>query len=280
MEASGSTVNDIVWEFFGESVWDSLCKDNGAKLKSYRGIFFYIRELDFATEFGVLPGYLTEICGVAFSGRTQLCVKLCINVCIPAALHGLDGESLYIDSRQKFHPRMIEHLVASTNTVMKKQFVRINFKLTAEEVRRRMHYMDIISEKEFLTMLGTLKDYLKQHPRIRLVVIDSLIAFFHNYAGRSIQRVKHLLEILFRLDAIAAECDVAMVIVNDMTTKIAPDGRSSKVIPALGTYFANKIPFILQLSPTLNGKYMALLQKNYKNSGKSICYDFCRPNEN
>nr|CAD7403696.1 unnamed protein product [Timema cristinae] len=45
---------------------------------------------------------LTELCGAPGSGKTQLCLQLCAAVQIPRACGGLEGQALYIDTRNGF----------------------------------------------------------------------------------------------------------------------------------------------------------------------------------
>ncbi|XP_055712426.1 DNA repair protein RAD51 homolog 3 [Phlebotomus papatasi] len=261
---------DIFRDFFQQSLWDMY---QDPYHRGSRGILHYIKELDFATIHGIQTGYLTEICGLFGSGRTAMCVKLCISVCVPPSLHGLDGESVYIDSRRLFNPNLVRNLVMSTNQAMKEQFARIGFRMNYEDVMKRIHYMKNNTHEELIGQIEFLKGFLETHPRVRLLVLDSLIMPFHGYQGKSYQRVCVIMDVLFRLEDLAVKYDLAVVIVNDMTTRILPGG-SSKVIPALGTYFRHKISYMLLLTELPDRKYAAELRKNFKNAGKIVTFSY------
>lgn len=265
-----SSNDTFVSEYSQVSLWGIV---NKAK-STNNDILTFIRNLDVAIGMGIPLGFLTEICGMPFSGRTKLCVKLCISVTIPESLFGHDGESLYMNCRKKFQYSLITELVGATNDYMKERFERQNFTLTADEVCNRIHYVYIDGEKKFQECLDSMKDYLQEHPKIRLVVVDSLVAIFYGNTEHSLQRVVTLHRVITQLADVAFECNVAIVIVNDMTTKIYNNGQSSKIIPALGAYFAYKISRIIQLSPTIDGKYSALLKRGYKKTGQIINFDF------
>ncbi|XP_059611102.1 DNA repair protein RAD51 homolog 3-like [Phlebotomus argentipes] len=267
MDSSGGQDNPFK-DYFRSTVWDLTSAE------AYHGILFFNRDLDFATQFGVIPGSLTEVCGINNSGRTCLCVKLCVSVCVPSFLWGVDGESIYLDSRQMFHPRLVERLVTSTNSAMKDQFEKKNFALSTDDVLSRIHYVRIITVEEFVAKVEFLKEYLKIHPRVRLIVVDSIAMLFHTFSGSSIQRVKKIMETLMSLDNLAAVFNIAVVIVNDMTTRVSPCGTTSRVIPALGVYFYHKISYRIVLSRTPNGKFAAELKKNFKNANKTFSFNF------
>lgn len=47
-------------------------------------------------------GEVVEICGLAGTGKTQICFQLCLNVQIPRAFGGTEGEALFVDTHGDF----------------------------------------------------------------------------------------------------------------------------------------------------------------------------------
>ena len=54
-------------------------------------------------------GEVIEVCGLASTGKTQICFQLCLNVQVPKAFGGVEGEALYVDTHGDFsYDRMQE----------------------------------------------------------------------------------------------------------------------------------------------------------------------------
>ena len=51
---------------------------------------------------GIPLGKITEICGVAGVGKTQICMQMCVNVQIPEKYGGLGGKAIYVDTEGSF----------------------------------------------------------------------------------------------------------------------------------------------------------------------------------
>ena len=49
---------------------------------------------------GIVPGNVTEISGVAGSGKTQFCLQLCLQTQLPVEMGGLNGFAIYISTEQ------------------------------------------------------------------------------------------------------------------------------------------------------------------------------------
>ena len=59
-------------------------------------------------------GKITEVCGAAGLGKTQLCMQLCVNVQIPETLNGLGGKAIYIDTEGSFTSNRIIEIADAT----------------------------------------------------------------------------------------------------------------------------------------------------------------------
>lgn len=85
---------------------------------------------------------------------------------------------------------------------------------------------------ELLAELHLLPDFLSQHPKIRLLVIDSVAFPFRLLFDELSQRTHLLNGVGQQLITMAINHNIAVVITNQMTTRIR-DGQSH-IVPALG----------------------------------------------
>ncbi|GAQ78819.1 hypothetical protein KFL_000190370 [Klebsormidium nitens] len=190
---------------------------------------------------GISPQEVTEICGVPGVGKTQLGIQLAISVQRPEELGGLAGEAVYIDTEGSFMvERVLEmadawladvrrealsaqepHLEASTSG------------LSAETVLSSIHYYRAYDYTEQLAVVNVLPQLLKQHPKIRLLIIDSVTFHFRQDFDDMALRTRVLNGMSQKLMLLAEKHDVAVVLVNQVTTKVVGQNQS-KLVPALG----------------------------------------------
>lgn len=72
-------------------------------------------------------GKITEICGAAGVGKTQLCMQLCINIQLPTELGGFAAKAVYIDTEGSFvKSRLVEMTQAIRESVEKKNNLNQN----------------------------------------------------------------------------------------------------------------------------------------------------------
>jgi DNA repair protein RadA len=114
---------------------------------------------------------ITEAFGEFGSGKTQLAHQLAVNVTLPKAEGGLDGDALFIDTENTFRPerimQMAEHKGLDGKAVLKRIRVARAF---------NSHHQMLLAEKAF--------ELAKEHP-IRLLIVDSLTAHFRaEFVGR------------------------------------------------------------------------------------------------
>lgn len=85
---------------------------------------------------------------------------------------------------------------------------------------------------ELLAELHLLPDFLSDHPRVRLLVIDSVAFPFRQHFDDLSQRTRLLNGLAQQLIAMATSHNIAVVMTNQMTTRLR-DGQS-QLVPALG----------------------------------------------
>lgn len=85
---------------------------------------------------------------------------------------------------------------------------------------------------ELLAEIYLFPDFLSQHPKVRLLVIDSVAFPFRQLFNELSQRTRLLNGLAQQLIAIATRHNVAVVLTNQMTTRLR--GGQSQLVPALG----------------------------------------------
>lgn len=85
---------------------------------------------------------------------------------------------------------------------------------------------------ELLAEIYLLPDFLSQHPKVRLLVIDSVAFPFRQHFDDLSQRTRLLNGLAQQLISMATRDNIAVVMTNQMTTRVR--GGQSKLVPALG----------------------------------------------
>jgi len=92
-------------------------------------------------------------------------------------------------------------------------------------------------------VVNVLPDFVNEHPKVRLVVLDSVTFHFRQGFQDMAQRTRLLAQMAAKLMALAERRSLAVVLVNQITTKVAADGgvgsTRAKLVPALGESWAH-----------------------------------------
>ncbi|CAI5933890.1 unnamed protein product [Closterium sp. NIES-65] len=100
-----------------------------------------------------------------------------------------------------------------------------------------VHYLRVYDHTEQTALVHSLPHLLALHPKVKLVVIDSVTFHFrHGFTDMGL-RSRLLASMARELLAIADEHNVAVVLVNQVTTKV--EGEVSRLVPALGESWAH-----------------------------------------
>jgi RAD51-like protein 2 len=211
------------------------------KQKDRKSITTMCKEVDIILHGGIPMGQTTEISGVPGVGKTQLAMQLAVNVQIPQELGGCGGECLYIDTEGSFFVERLEQIAHATIDTIhqqttdetKKQHLE---KFTIENVLDGVKYFRLYNLLEQLAFVQILEEYVKQH-NIKLLIFDTIgFHFRHDQSefGDYTQRQRILLGITQRLSQISNDHNVAVVCLNQITTKIdRKDSSQSYLCPAV-----------------------------------------------
>lgn len=235
-----------------------------------RYIITFCKAIDNMLGGGIAPGEMIEFCGVPGIGKTQLGMQLAVDVQIPVAFMGLGSEAIYIDTEGSF---MVERVLEMSKAVLShlKTMVATHqrpaqveaakaFTEGAEMFLNGIHVMRVHDYTEQLSAVARLPGLIQANPKVRLVVIDSIA--FHFRHGSSSQdfgkRTRLLAGMAQRLNELAHKQNVAVVLINQMTTKVESSrdragassligGGHSRLVPALGESWAHAATHRVQL---------------------------------
>ncbi|CAK6978000.1 DNA repair protein RAD51 homolog 3 [Scomber scombrus] len=207
------------------------------KEEELRSIVTFSSQLDTALGGGIPVGKTTEICGVPGIGKTQLCLQLAVDVQVPQCFGGVGGQALFIDTEGSF---IVERAVdIATATVQHCSLLAEDSEqreavttFTVETILSNMFVVRCRDYVELLAEIHLLPNFLSQHPRVRLLVIDSVASPFRQLFDDMSQRTRLLNGLAQQLISTATSRDIAVVMTNHMTTRV--QGSHSQHVPALG----------------------------------------------
>ncbi|GJJ79191.1 RAD51-like protein 2 [Entomortierella parvispora] len=224
--------------------------ENWEKEKSWASITTSSKALDslFGGSQGIIPGKITEICGLPGMGKTQLGLQLCINAQLPPSAGGAGGTSIFIDTEGS----LIASRVAQIGSASLQRLAEIlndydkEAALTADVLLQGIQYCRVHSPVELVAMGRVLSEIVRAQPKVKMIVLDSISFPFRSNFSDINGRTKLVATLGRQLSTIARDFNVAVVVINQMTTKIdagSSNGNTrsdqSVIQPALGETWAN-----------------------------------------
>lgn len=193
-------------------------------------------------------GQVTEFCGVPGIGKTQLGTQLAINVQLPAAFNGVAGEAVYVDTEGSFTPERAAQMATAFCGHLKKIAAQRGdpVRAAAAEATTRdsllsgIHLFRARDATEQLAVVDALPSFLDSHPAVRLVIIDSITFHFRQDFTDMAARTRQLTQMAQTLMALAGDRELAVVLMNQVTTKVGGGGGgAARLVPALGDSWAH-----------------------------------------
>jgi len=214
--------------------------------KFTRRIITFSSDLDKILGGGVAIGQLTEFCGVPGVGKTQLGMQLSINVQLPAAFNGVAGEAVYIDTEGSFTAERCAQMAAAFCTHLHKIGAARKDEArqaaasatTVIGIMGKIHLFRVRDVTEQLAVIEVLPEFLSAHPSVRLVVIDSVTFHFRQDVEDMAARTRQLGQMAQSLMALAGRHQLAVVLMNQVTTRVNGQDQS-RLVPALGDSWAH-----------------------------------------
>jgi len=154
---------------------------------------------------GIETKAITEFIGEFGAGKTQLCHQLCVMVQLPYDKGGLNAKAVYIDTEGTFRPERIIQIAKYRG-------------LNPDEALENIIYARAYSSDHQMILVDEVKKLVTSE-RVKLVVIDSLVAHFRSeYPGRENLAVRQqkLNRHVHQLIKLADVYNLAVVVTNQV----------------------------------------------------------------
>ncbi|XP_075969278.1 rad51 recombinase D [Anticarsia gemmatalis] len=172
-------------------------------LRTRRQISTGIESLDTITGGGIPVGYITEVCGLAESGKTQLSFQLAIN-CVKDA----ENTVLYVDTKGDFSAVRIQKILDAQGFSHKDMAVLMH----------KIRVVHIFTMDELLELFKSIKNKTLVIDQLALIIVDSLPCLMFQYLGDESKIGLSLLNTLVNYSRfIGNEFNVGIVYINIQT---------------------------------------------------------------
>ncbi|CAH2086774.1 unnamed protein product [Euphydryas editha] len=128
----------------------------------------HITSLDEVLGGGIPVGLITEVCGLAGCGKSQLCMQLAIN-----SVKESDDSVLYVDTKGDFSAVRIQKIL-DANGVSYKDMALIMLKI------RVVHIWNM---EDLITLLENIKNGILKIEKLSLIIVDSLPCLMLQHFG-------------------------------------------------------------------------------------------------
>ena len=230
---------------------------------------------------GVQTGEITEFCGAPGVGKTQIGMQLAVSVQLPNKFSGNEGECIYVDTEGSFTCDRCEDMANGTrrylerwmrgmgcSEVERKEFEEcLEKRFSVDMILKRIHVFRCHEVTELLACLDHVPEFVKEHPKVKLVVIDSIAFHFRQDFDDMALRASILAKTTNNLMSLAKKYDLAVVTINQATTK--PGGR---LAPALGESYAHAATTRVALSWGQEGNRIAYVAKSPRLANRKGVY--------
>lgn len=160
-----------------------------------------------------------------------------MDVQVPQCFGGVEGQVIFIDTEGSFLlQRVIDVATAAVRHCSllaeddEQRAAMATF--TVETILSNIFVVRCHDYVELLAELHLLSDFLSEHPKVRLLVIDSVAFPFRLMFDELSQRTRLLNGVGQQLITMAKNYNIAVVITNQMTTRVRDS--QSQLVPALG----------------------------------------------
>jgi len=171
------------------------------------------KELDTLLGGGIEACSLTELFGEFRTGKTQLCLQLCVVAQLPISKGGGEGRAMFIDTENTFRPERIEEIAIKYGLDPKETLDNIS----VARAKNTDHQMQLLIDA----------CSLMAESKYALLIIDSATALYRtDYSGRGelSARQMHLAKFLRMLARLSEEFGIAVVFTNQVVAQV--DGNA------------------------------------------------------
>ncbi|MEM4216751.1 MAG: DNA repair and recombination protein RadA [Candidatus Methanomethylicaceae archaeon] len=195
------------------------------------------KNIDGLMDGGLEPG-ITELIGAYGSGKTQLCLQLCVTVQFTKNRGGLNGAAFYIDTEDTFKSERLLQIAK-------------RFGFEDDQLLDRVYSFRAINSDHQFEGLRQAVEYTKKS--VRLLVVDSITSHFRNeYPSREnlMLRQQRLNSFVHGLQRLVTLYDLIVVVTNQVldVPEMIPGVRPAR--PVGGNMVAHGSTFRLWLERT------------------------------
>lgn len=229
--------------------------------KKTKHIVTFCHSLDDILGGGIPIGSVTEIAGESGCGKTQLAFQLCVNVQIHRDLGGAQGEAIFVDTENTFSTnRLIDIAGSVVHHCHNICEVVGEHRYKVHDFLSQIYMFKCLSTVELIATIHQLKCFLSDHPNVRLMVVDSIA---HCVRAEEDMRTRNkiLNDLSKRFRALAFENNIAVVLINQVTTRFSRSEVSGLTVPALGATWSHVAATKIMLIK-YNDERFALLYKS------------------
>mmetsp|Transcript_14318 Transcript_14318/g.17394 ORF Transcript_14318/g.17394 Transcript_14318/m.17394 type:complete len:409 (-) Transcript_14318:155-1381(-) len=230
-----------------------ILRRNKQSILASRPIISFVRSIDSLLGGGFHPKEVTEVSGLPGVGKTQLAMQLCVDAHLPKEFGGVSGHSIYIDSEGSFSPErtfdMAKALVDHVHFPSRRSKTTVPSNFTPESILDSIHVFRVYDETCQTATILSLPQFLNEMKSkgqpVKLIVIDSIAFHYRCTSNDYKSRTKSLTSTASFLSDLANTFDLAIVVINQMTTKIGAmtnnnnSSSDSRFVPALGESWAH-----------------------------------------
>lgn len=185
-------------------------------------------DLDSILGGGIRCKEVTEIGGVPGIGKTQLGIQLAVNVQIPVDYGGLGGKAIYIDTEGSFMVERALRIAEACVEDMSEYYSFAQKKFQICEVHKQpkdflenIFYFRVCSYTEQIAVINYLEKFISEHKDVNIVIIDSVTFHFRQDFEDMPLRTRLLSGMALKLMKLAKNCNLAVVLLNQVTTKFS-----------------------------------------------------------
>lgn len=203
-----------------------------------------------------------------FFGRLQLAV----DVHIPHSMGGAEGRCIYIDTEGSFVPERVREMATALVTHLS-ELARENAEEdvqhtipSVDNILEHIYYYRVHDYIEQIALIHQLPNIVQNDPLVKLVIIDSIAFHFrHDFENMSL-RTRLLNGMAQNLLQLANDNKLAVVLINQVTTKV-DEFKPSMLVPALGESWGHTVPYRVMLFWENGVRYAHL----YKSPQQQAC---------
>nr|CAB3265406.1 DNA repair protein RAD51 homolog 3-like [Phallusia mammillata] len=238
--------------------------------KQQSSIVTFCRSLDEALGGGISIGSVTEIAGESGCGKTQLAFQLSVNVQIPSALGGAEGEAIFIDTENTFSTNRLVDISESVVQHCTNLCQNGGSNFTIDMCMSKIYLFKCLTIVELIATVHQLHSFIQTHPNVRLLVVDSIANCVRAEEDMK-TRNKVLNDLAQKFRSLAINDNLAVVLINQVTTSFSAIGSSGVMIPALGATWSHVAATKIMLIKQENERF-ALLYKSPSKSRDAVKY--------